>query len=85
VLSGGLPDVATLILFLAAWGMARKSSASCEGNVVGIEHGLARVIGVREKLAEGYESDTYTLLRIGDVPEVEIEFPPSTETPVVPW
>jgi hypothetical protein len=56
VLWGGLPDVATLILFLAAWGMARKSSASSEGNVVGIEHGLARVIGVREKLAEGYES-----------------------------
>src|SRR6202042_2216384 len=26
--------------------------------------------------------DTYTLLRMGDVPEVEIEFLPSTETPV---
>ena len=26
--------------------------------------------------------DTYTLLRMGDVPEVEIEFIPSTETPV---
>jgi CO/xanthine dehydrogenase Mo-binding subunit len=26
--------------------------------------------------------DTYTLLRMGDVPEVEIEFLPSTEMPV---
>jgi CO/xanthine dehydrogenase Mo-binding subunit len=26
--------------------------------------------------------DTYTLLRMGDVPEVEVEFLPSTETPV---
>jgi CO/xanthine dehydrogenase Mo-binding subunit len=28
--------------------------------------------------------DTYTLLRIGDVPEVEVEFLPSTEVPVGP-
>ncbi len=31
--------------------------------------------------------DTYTLLRIGNVPEVEIEFIPSTEVPAgrVSW
>ena len=49
---------------------------------VGVEHGPARRIGVRERSAKNTNLDTYTSLRIGDVPEVQVEFVACTEAPV---
>ena len=49
---------------------------------MGIEHGPARGITVRERPTQDTNLDTYALLRMGDVPDVEVEFLPSTEAPV---
>lgn len=49
---------------------------------MGIEHGPARRFRIRNGQPKDTNLDTYTLLRMGNVPEVEIEFMPSTETPV---
>lgn len=48
--------------------------------------GLSMALHEGSELVKGQPKDTnldtYTLLRIGDVPEVEVEFLPSTEAPV---
>jgi hypothetical protein len=59
----------------AARGAGRRRRA------LGLEHGAPRGIGIRERAAERQNLDNYTPLRIGDVPEVEVEFLPSTEMP----
>jgi isoquinoline 1-oxidoreductase subunit beta len=60
-----------------------SAEAQCEGGAL---WGLSMTLYEGSEFVNGLPKDTnldtYTLLRMGDVPEVEVEFIPSTETPV---
>ena len=60
-----------------------SAAAQCEGGAL---WGLSMALHEGSEFVNGQPKDTnldtYSLLRMGDVPELEIEFLPSTETPV---
>ncbi len=83
--SSGRVTVEKLSLVIDAGTIIHPDSAAaqCEGGAL---WGLSMALHEGSEFVKGQPKDTnldtYTLLRMGDVPELEIEFLPSTETPV---